>query len=862
MRRWAKRAWTLFSNDALVPELRAAKEQVFLISIVLRMALVVCLGAAALWLGDATDPVTIVFAVVVFLAAPVSWLIYKRLGMLPPVFALRDVVILSLYATYAPELRPFCMFLCFAVISYASITLHRASALIITAAGSIGMSTAAVVGSDGNWLAAAVSFPLGAIAIALPAIALADSLSRTRSANSQIMNELCVTLWETPAGSVTANYLHGDSNNVRGYPTDFFLQPGNWESVLHPEDLHISHAMDAHIAAGEPYRFRYRQRRPDGRYVWLEETGQPMRDAKGTLCGFRGITVEVTHLVESGQRLAELDSLVSNLSTAVGVLQLVDADDPRSLAWTYANPSFDALFGLGHLVDRTLADVIPDAFDRDRGRALGFAMAEAALHGDVISVPDAKVSTAAGERTMAIHVSPLPGRQIALIAEDVTDLYAAHAELERRVYVDDLTGLARRVRIREALVDAPLGAMVAVLDLDQFKEINDAFGHDCGDELLQEVAKLLAESPAGTIVARFGGDEFGFYFPPGVVASPEEAGRRISEVLRRPLTLPSGLTLQTSGSVGIAVKSRGDASPEELIRQADVAMYRSKRTHSNYEVYEASDDNSAPHRMMLLGEVRRAIRNHELELHYQPIVDCVTGEIRRLEALLRWRHPTLGLLPPAEFIELTELSNLNSDVVLHVLELAIRDMQRWIDAGHATPVSINIAGTTLHDARLMDAIMARIEQTAFPRHLLGIELTERQLLLGSGRSLHSLDRFANAGLWLSIDDFGTGTSSLAALRHIPANELKIDKSFVDDLRSGADSALIDTIVAMAHQLGLTVVAEGVEDEVTWRWLRTHGADHAQGYYFARPAPASEIDVMLERDSATWAPADHRPRHAG
>jgi EAL domain-containing protein (putative c-di-GMP-specific phosphodiesterase class I) len=248
--------------------------------------------------------------------------------------------------------------------------------------------------------------------------------------------------------------------------------------------------------------------------------------------------------------------------------------------------------------------------------------------------------------------------------------------------------------------------------------------------------------------------------------------------------LPTGLTLQTSGSIGVTVKRRAETSPDELLRQADVAMYRAKKSRSSLEVYEPADDTSAPHRMMLLGEVRRAIRNSELELHYQPIVDCLTAEIVRFEALLRWRHPTLGLLPPADFIELTELSNLNADVVLHCLEIAITDAQRWSAAGHPMPISINIAGSTLHDTRLMDSILRRVDRAGLPRHVIGVELTERQLLLGSGQSIRSLHRMVEAGLWMSIDDFGTGTSSLAALRQIPAHELKIDKSFVNDLRTG------------------------------------------------------------------------------
>ncbi len=722
-----RRAPRLFSGEAIITELRAGNDRVFRVALVLRCVIVVLLGAAMLVLSRDRGVLVITSAVLLLLGSPVTWLMSKRYGMIPPWVMLGDVVVLGIYAAIEPEVRPLSMFVALAIISYASITLHRTAALTITVVASVSMMAAAAFRHDGSWVSSVISFPFAAFAIALPATLIAHSLSQARSSGSN--------------------------------------------------------------------------------------------------------------------QIAELDGILDRLTNPLTILELLDLDDPLSLTYIYTNPASNEHYEFDTRVGLTLAEVTPAAFDTIEHRGIGYKLSEAARNGTAFSVSDAHLTDPDGsKRVVCLHITPLPGHKIAIMTEDMTGLYAAQAELERQVYVDELTGLIRRVRLRDALIDAPVGSLVAVLDLDQFKEINDAFGHELGDELLVEVAKLLVETSQNCMVARFGGDEFGFLLTPGDTTA-EQLGGRICDALSRPVVLPSGLTLQTSGSVGITVKARPQTSADELLRQADVAMYRAKRAHSGYEVYAVADDTSAPHRMMLLGEVRRAIRNTELVLYYQPIVDCSSGAIVRLEGLLRWDHPTLGLLPPAEFVELTELSNLNTDVVLHVLEIAITDLERWMLAGHPMPISINVAGTTLHDARLMDSIIGRIERAQLPVHLLGIELAERQLLLGSGHSVSSLQRLTAAGVWLSIDDFGTGTSSLSSLRHIPAHELKIDKSFVDDLRTG-DSALIGTIVAMAHQLGLEVVAEGVEDEVTWRWLRAHGADNAQGYYFARPAPVAEIEVLL------------------
>ncbi len=846
------RRW--FGSAALLPELRNSDDRIFLVAAALRIVVSLTLGTVVLLFApDPSDPIIIGIAVAVFLTTPVAVILWRRRRFFPPSFALRDLIALAAIASYEPEVRPMCMFFAFGVISYACITLRPPVAMLVTAVGAAGLSVSAAIGHDGNWRTSALSFPVAALVVAGPAIAIAGSLSRTRSANRVIMQELGMMLWESKLGTITPYYVDGEVSGTRRHPPEFFRTPGNWDSLLHPEDRHVGKAMDVHLDTGEPYRYRFRQRDLDGHYRWIEEIARPIHDEHGKVTGMRGLSLEVTDQVHQGEHLARLDGLVNNLTTPVAVMTLVDVDDPRSFEILYTNPATERLFAATNLVGRKAVEVVPAAFVDPADGGIAHRVARAVREATPVTIRNVRWRDGSGAlRLVTLHFNPLAGNAIAIAVEDTTDLASAQSELERLAHLDDLTGLPRRARLREAMLHGPAGSVVAILDLDQFKEINDAFGHECGDELLQEVAGLLGSIPLdGGLVARLGGDEFGFFIPPGAY-TPDQLGHRIIEVLSRPIVLPTGLTLQTSGSIGVTVKRRSEMSPDELLRQADVAMYRAKRSRSSLEVYGPADDTSAPHRMMLLGEVRRAIRNAELELHYQPIVDCVTAEIVRFEALLRWRHPTLGLLPPADFIELTELSNLNADVVLHCLEIAITDAQRWSAAGHPMPISINIAGSTLHDTRLMDSVLRRVERAGLPRHVLGVELTERQLLLGSGQSIRSLHRMVEAGLWMSIDDFGTGTSSLAALRQIPAHELKIDKSFVNDLRTG-DGTLCGTIVAMAHQLGLSVVAEGVEDELTWRWLRAHGADHAQGFHFARPAPAAQVEPLLRGEPLPWRP---------
>jgi diguanylate cyclase (GGDEF)-like protein len=543
---------------------------------------------------------------------------------------------------------------------------------------------------------------------------------------------------------------------------------------------------------------------------------------------------------------------VASLPLGVLILELLDLNDTTSFVIRAANPAVDHFSPapLAGSIGRRLIDVRPELFEA-AGRPLLESVANSLrarrpVHIDGLDLrPLGYVDV-----HVSMWITPLPGNHVAVLVEDVSEIIEARSTLESLAYTDQLTGLPNRAALHTKMA-AMLAAAdrdstsvtLALLDMDQFKEVNDAFGHGLGDELLASVAAALVRSaPHGATVARLGGDEFAVI----TRLSSGEAGSlgdQLRQTFERPLRLNSGLTLQASVSIGLASYPDQADSPETLLQRADVAMYTAKRQNVGCAVYAPELDRSSARRVTLLGDLRRAIDDGELVLHYQPIVEIATGMIRRVEGLIRWEHPELGVLQPAEFIELTELNNLNRGVVCMVVRQGLEALSRWQRSGSSIGLSVNVGGHSLADTELIDDVISLVRAADVPPGSFGLELTERLLLVDPQTSLRSFERLAAAGIRLSIDDFGTGASSLWALREIPADELKIDRAFVDDLRLG-DATMIRSIVAMAHAIGLVVVAEGVEDEVTYRWICDSGCDYVQGYLFARPMPAWQVELMF------------------
>jgi len=414
---------------------------------------------------------------------------------------------------------------------------------------------------------------------------------------------------------------------------------------------------------------------------------------------------------------------------------------------------------------------------------------------------------------------------------------------------DPLTGLANRGllldRLSLALPTAQRqGSRVALLlmDLDRFKEINDTLGHDVGDDALRLIASRLRDATRDSdTVARLGGDEFAVVLPDVAdAAGAVTVATKLAALIAQQMEL-HGVALRVAASIGIAIWPEDGADPVQLLKRADVAMYRAKGAATGVAVYSSADDQNRPQRLAILSELQRGIAEDELVLHYQPKVDLGTGATTGVEALVRWQHPTDGLIQPLSFIPLAEKTGLIKPLTWRVIDLALQQARQWRQSGVDMPVAVNISARMLHNPDLVRHIIAALHRHELPPASLALELTESALMTNPGSGLDVLTRLRAEGVHISVDNFGSGHSSLAYLRDLPANELKIDRSFVHDVtKDGKHASIVRAIIDLAHTLSLRVVAEGIEDIDTCQLLTSLQCDEGQGYYLGRPGAAADL----------------------
>ncbi|MEU3036064.1 bifunctional diguanylate cyclase/phosphodiesterase [Streptomyces sp. C1-2] len=464
----------------------------------------------------------------------------------------------------------------------------------------------------------------------------------------------------------------------------------------------------------------------------------------------------------------------------------------------------------------------------------------------------------------------LPLFAIPLIALDST-LWIARVRAEEQLR-DPLTGLPNRQWLLErtwgALDDAErIGARSALMliDLDRFRSVNDTLGHLAGDRLLLQIAERLRLAlPRGAEAARLGGDEFAVLLPVAdSTTSASRVARNLVVALSSPLDL-DGLTLVLEASAGLAVFPDHSTDAEGLLRRADVAMYQAKRDRTGVEVYESKRDSNTPDRLGLLGDLRRALDAHEVQLHYQPKVRF-DGEVAGLEALVRWVHPERGRVPPDEFIAIAESSGLMPHLTEYVLETALEQVAAWREQGLCVPVAVNVSPRDVHTPGFAGSVAARLARHGVPAGALQLEITEHVLLEDPQRAADTLAALAGHGVKMSLDDFGTGYSSLVHLRRLPVSELKIDRSFVARLAiDNEDAEIVRCTIDLAHSLGLLVVAEGVEDDETWERLRDLRCDAVQGWLVSAAMPPDETTAWLRARGAPrrTPPAPALPAAAG
>ena len=419
----------------------------------------------------------------------------------------------------------------------------------------------------------------------------------------------------------------------------------------------------------------------------------------------------------------------------------------------------------------------------------------------------------------------------------------ADETVHRLAYTDQVTDLPNRVRFRELVQEAVAAGQreqrpiaLLLMDLDRFKDVNDTLGHNRGDSLLKQVGlRLRGTLFAPDVVARLGGDEFGILLPR--LAATDDVRhviKKLQDFLEAPFMI-DGIPIAVEASIGVATMPEHADDANTLLQRADIAMYRAKQMATGYAVYAPEYDPHSPERLGLMAELRDAIEHDQLLLHFQPKVELKTGCIVGIEALVRWQHPRLVLLPPDKFILAAEQTGLIGPLTRWVLIHALNHCVQARREGIQLRVSVNLSARSLHDPHLLETIENALKTTGAEPGQLTLEITESAIVLDPKRAEETLVALNCLGVWLSIDDFGTGYTSLASIGHLPINEIKIDKSFITDmLTDKKDAMIVRAVIELGHNLGITVVAEGVETKEVFDALAALGCDEAQGYFISKP----------------------------
>ncbi|HEV3309269.1 MAG TPA: EAL domain-containing protein [Chloroflexota bacterium] len=626
-----------------------------------------------------------------------------------------------------------------------------------------------------------------------------------------------------------------------------------WRDVTHPDDIAQDAAEYERILAGEigSYKLIKRYLHKDGRSIWAR-VSITLVDDGATQPYIIAVAEDITTSVNDSRALQESEERYRTLVDMSPDGILVISDHRVVYANTRAGSLFGVMSGQDLLDVESRRLIEPECFD-----ALSNSVVTALETGLPTSLGHGYLRRLDGETIpsdLEIVVVPVAFQAKAatqIIVRDVTEEKQASDRLRHQATHDGLTGLPNRqllIAAVEEILDAePLVPFtILLMDLDRFKDVNDTFGHHYGDLLLAELGLRLQGFfvDSNSLVARLGGDEFAVLLYEANLETAHGVAHQLLETVERQFVVESQ-ALDIGGSIGVVAAPDHGLGANELMRRADVAMYLAKRDRKGVAIYEPARDHHSPERLRLTSEFRAAIDSDQLVLHYQPKALVRTGELIGVEALVRWNHPDRGLIMPDQFIPLAEHGGLIIPMTTWVLHAAARQLRAWCDAGHCLGVAVNLSSRSLYDQGLVETVEEALGRWDVSPSGLQLELTETAIMDDPEVAMSILSRIHYMGVKISIDDFGTGYSSLSYLTKLPVDEIKIDRSFVADMADKRDDAfIVRSTVDLGHNLGLTVVAEGVEDQRTWDLLGVLGCDVAQGHYLGRPVVADDVGLEL------------------
>jgi diguanylate cyclase (GGDEF)-like protein/PAS domain S-box-containing protein len=681
-----------------------------------------------------------------------------------------------------------------------------------------------------------------------------EKLQQSEERFRQLAENITEVFWMTGLDMAEILYISPGYEKVWGRScASLYAQPAAWLDAIHPEDRdRVTRSVMNRPVSGV-YDEEYRIIRPDGSIRWIHDRAFPIKDASGRIYRIAGIAEEITGQKAVQEALRKSEVLYRTLAEAAqdaifvldlqGYLQYVNG----FAAWQLGrNP--EEIIGKRH--DELFPSPVAETQQRNIREVI--ETAEPVYTEEELIFKNQK-------RWMSIRLVPLKNDKGAVdailgIARDISERKRTEELIHHIAFYDTPTGLPNRNKLYDHLLDTikadgGKGMRMALLlmDLDRFREINDTLGHHRGDLLLQQLGERLQKTTFDRdIVARLGGDEFAILLTKLMNDNDIHLViAKITRALEAPFVI-EGIPIAVEISIGIALYPEQGADPDTLIQRADIAMSAAKKSGRGHLLYSPEIDEYNPKRLALLGELRNAIDQEQLVLHYQPKITLKDRKVFGVEALVRWKHPQQGMIPPNYFIGPAEQTGLIHPLTRWVVQAAIRQCAAWRQAGFEITVSANLSARNLLDAKLPDMVLGLLQASGLTPEQIEFEITESAIMTDPARAQEVLAALHRAGIRFSIDDFGIGYSSLSYLQKLPVDAIKIDRSFVSHMvRNEGDMKIVRSTIELAHNLGLKVVAEGVETQEILDQLTEMGCDAAQGYFISRPIPNEDLIRWLE-----------------
>ncbi len=693
---------------------------------------------------------------------------------------------------------------------------------------------------------------------------MTSSLSKTSQNNAYqlLQNSPAVTYICRAYGDFGATFITDNIEQQLGYqPSQFTGDPYFWLNHIHPDDRERVETNLKQLYVDDKHTHEYRFRAADGKYHWMRDSLDLERDDQGNPQQITGYWVDITDQVNAAQRLNQrINSLSTILDNVIdGIITISEEGIIESF-----NASAERLFGYqaNEVMGKNIKMLMPEPYRSEHDQYL--ANYRTTGQGKILGIGPREVEARLKDGTitpidLATSEATIDGtRSFIGIVRDITERKETAERLTRLATSDFLTGLANRSLFNDRLHHAVNLAKrnetkVAILyiDLDQFKLINDSLGHAAGDLLLQESAKRLPECLRNSdTVARLGGDEFAVILEfINDTSDMITIANNIIKAFESPFTIDNN-ELFSGVSIGISIYPDDANDIAGLLKNADIAMYKAKDSgRSNWILYSQEMSEHVRKRQELEMPLRRALEKEQFVLFYQPQLDLSSGKIVGAEALIRWNHPEKGLILPLDFIPILEETGLIGPVSEWVLHTACQQNKQWQEAGLSEiVVAVNLCAHNFKRKEFASLVASALQSTGLEPKYLEIEITEGTIISDTDETLKILHKMKDIGVNLSIDDFGTGYSSLSYLKRLPLDSLKIDRSFVVDITSNADSAAIaQSIIALAHSMRMKVTAEGIETRAQLDFLTKCQCDFMQGFYFSKPLPPEEFSELLAMD---------------